>query len=239
MSGETNSTHEVKQSPETTTPSTGDMLNTFIAVLREPAKFFSGMPQTGGIGHPLSFMVVMGVISGSVRALLGLSGLLPGMGIAMALGAIILAPIFITIFGFIGTAILFIIWKILGSERDFETAYRCVAYGSAISPVTQVLMAIPYLGVLLALAWWTLILVQASTKVHRIRQGVATTVFVIFAVLMAGFSIRAQFAARRMENALRNAQLNDRDAKDRAKAMQQLDKLFEKMGKAAQQQSGQ
>lgn len=233
---ENNSTQNGKQVPEDAAPFAEGMINTFISVLRQPAKFFSEMPRTGGIGQPLVFMIVISVISGLVRALLGLTGLLPGLETAMALASIILAPILITIFGFIVAAILFIIWKIMGSEHNFETAYRCIAYGSAISPVTQVLMAIPYLGIVLALAWWTFILVVASTKVHGIRQGVAATVFMIFAVLMAGFSVSAQYAGRRMEAALHNAQNNKQYSKDPAKAMRDLGNMLKQMGKTAQHQ---
>lgn len=212
------------------------MFDTFFKVVRNPAAFFHGMPRSGGFAQPLIFMVVMGVASGLIKAILGVAGLLPGMHIALALTSIVLAPIFIVIFGFIGAAILFVIWKLMGSEQDYETAYRCIAYGSAISPLTQLLMAIPYLGVILVMAWWTLILVVASTNVHQVRKGIATAVFSILAVLMAGFSISAQIAAHRMESALHRATFKNGNVKDPAKAMQQLGKMFEQMGKATQEQ---
>jgi uncharacterized membrane protein YdjX (TVP38/TMEM64 family) len=38
-------------------------------------------------------------------------------------GAIIFMPIAVAIGSFIGAAILFVIWKLMGSQEDYETAY--------------------------------------------------------------------------------------------------------------------
>ncbi|HKK05371.1 MAG TPA: Yip1 family protein [Gammaproteobacteria bacterium] len=223
-------------------PSAAGIVQTVIAVITRPSEYFEAMPRNGGFVQPLIFMVVMGVAAGLVHAVLGLLGLLPGVSAAMALAAIVLAPILIAIFGFVGAAILFVIWKLMGSEQDFETAYRCTAYGSAISPVTQILSVIPYLGTVLGLAWWTFILVTASTRVHRIRQGVAAAVFGIIALLLAVASVGAEMAARRMQSVLeqetqqlRSGTANGQDA---GQAMQDLGKMLQKLGKNAKQGDG-
>lgn len=243
MSEEMNTTPADTQAGGGSAPSAAGIVSTFMAVVTRPGEFFTAMPRTGGFVQPLIFMIVMGVAAGIVRAVLGILGLVHGLPMAMALASIILTPIFVVIFGFIGAAILFVIWKIMGSEQDFETAYRCTAYGGAISPITQLFAVIPYLGSVLALAWWTLILVLASTRVHKIRQGVAATVFGIIAVLLALASIGAQITARRMESALNNAQNKmqygqDGTKQDPGKAMQDLGKMLQKMGKDAQSQGG-
>src|SRR3989338_1047508 len=119
---------------------------TAIKVLTSPAAFFREMPKTGGFVEPLVFMVVMGVISGLIQAALSLLGLSIAGGIAMGLAAIIMMPIFIAIFGFVGAAILFVIWKLMGSQESYETAYRCGAYISAFAPIAAVLSIIPYIG---------------------------------------------------------------------------------------------
>lgn len=243
MSEEMNTTSADTQTGGGSAPSAAGIVGTFIAVVTRPGEFFTAMPRTGGFVQPLIFMIIMGVAGGIVRAVLGMLGLVHGLAVAMALASIVLTPILVVIFGFIGAAILFVIWKLMGSEQDFETAYRCTAYGSAISPITQVFAVIPYLGAVLALAWWTLILVLASTRVHQIRQGVAATVFGIIAVIFAVVSVGAQIAARRMENALNNAQNQmqygqDGAKQDPGKAMQNLGKMLEKRGKNAQSQGG-
>lgn len=242
MSDDTNITSESTPSGGHDLPSAAGIIQTFIAVITRPAEYFAAMPRNGGFVQPLIFMVVMGVAAGIVHAVLGLLGLLPGVAGAMALAAIILAPILIVIFGFVGAAILFVIWKIMGSEQSFETAYRCAAYGSAISPLTQLLAIIPYLGAVLGLAWWTLILVVASTRVHKIRQGVAAAVFGIIAVVLALASVGAEMAARRMQTALEQAgqqlQSGSANSRDADKAMQDMSKMLQRIGKNAQQGGG-
>ena len=54
---------------------------------------------------------------------------------------IIFMPIAVAIGSFIGGAILFIIWKLMGSQEDYETAYRCGAYLMALAPITAIIGA--------------------------------------------------------------------------------------------------
>lgn len=218
-------------------PAPSGIVPTFVAVVTRPAEFFSAMPRTGGYAQPLIFMVVMGVAGGLIRAVLGMLGLLTAGSTATALTGIILAPVLILIFGFIGAAILFIIWKMMGSQRDFETAYRCVAYGSAISPLTQFLMLIPYLGIVLALGWWAFILVAASNQVHDVGRSVAITVFGGIAAVLALAGIGMQLTAQRMMNSLTRTQhqLQLDQTRDPAKAAQDLGKLLQQMQKASGQ----
>ncbi|MEJ2346411.1 MAG: YIP1 family protein [Gammaproteobacteria bacterium] len=223
-----------------TVPAVSGIVKTFLAVVTGPSEFFAQMPRTGGYAEPLVFMVAMGVAAGLVRALLGMFGLIHGLSFLMAFAAIFIAPILIVIFGFVGAALLFVVWKLMGSERDFETAYRCTAYAGGISPVAQLLMVIPYLGIVLALAWWALILVLASTQVHQIRQATAATVFGAIAALLAVMGLGAQFAAHRMETVLTNAQhqmqLRGDGAQSAGKAMQDLGNALEKMNHSRQGQ---
>ena len=88
------------------------------------------MPKSGGFVEPLVFMVSMGVVSGVIQSVLALVGLSFAASFAMAIASIIIVPIMTGIFGFVGGAILFVIWKIMGSEQSFETAYRCGAYAA-------------------------------------------------------------------------------------------------------------
>lgn len=220
------------------------ILPIFFAVVLHPGDFFAAMPRNGGYIQPLLFMVVMGAAAGVVRAVLGMTGLAGNISTAMALAAIVITPLLIAILGFVVAAVLFVLWRIMGSEQDFETAYRCTAYGSAISPVTQLLAVIPYAGLLLNLAWWTIILVAASVQAHRIRRTAAAAVFGIIAVLFAVVGVGSEIAARRMTAELHQAQHNlkygNGDSQDAGKAMQELGTMLQQMGQAAQRhpQSG-
>jgi len=45
---------------------------TAIRIITQPAAFFREMPKTGGFVEPLIFMVVIGVVSGLIQAVLSL-----------------------------------------------------------------------------------------------------------------------------------------------------------------------
>jgi hypothetical protein len=168
------------------------------AVITSPAEFFRAMPRGGGFGDPLVFMVVMGVIAGLVQAVLGLVHLGVRVSIGMAIASVVVTPIGALIGGFIGAAILFVIWKLMGSQQSYETAYRCGAYMSAVMPITVVLGIIPWVGTLVGLAWACWLLIIASVEVHSIKAKTAQLVFGIIAALLALMSISAQITARRM-----------------------------------------
>jgi hypothetical protein len=180
------------------------ILNTAIAVITKPAEFFRGMAKSGGFGEPLVFLVVMGVIGGVIRALLGVFHLGMVGSTVMALASIVIVPIAVLIFGFIGAAILFVIWKVMGSNESYETAYRCTAFAAAISPITAVLDIIPFVGGLIGTAWMLFLLVNASVEVHKIAAKTAWMVFGIIAVILATMSTCSQLAARRMKKEMGN-----------------------------------
>lgn len=159
-----------------------NMLESIPALAREvilnPVQFYSStMKKSGGYIEPLVFMVVMAAVSGVILAIFGLIGLGPSGFLAMGFVGIIMLPIMVAIFGFIGAAIAFVIWKIMGSEEDFETAYRCVAYSYAYAPVAAVVAGIPYLGTVVSSLWPMALLAIASIHVHRIAEKIAWAVF--------------------------------------------------------------
>lgn len=175
------------------------ILNAAIAVITKPAEFFRGMAKSGGFGEPLVFLVVMGVIGGVIRALLGVFHFGVVGSTLAAVASIIVVPIAVLIFGFIVAAILFVIWKLMGSNESYETAYRCAAYSAAISPITAVLDIIPFAGSLIGLAWGLFLLVNASVEVHKIAAKTAWMVFGIITAIMALMSTCGQLTARRIQ----------------------------------------
>ena len=180
-------------------------------VITNPTRFFRNMPTSGGFAEPLIFVAAMGIISGILQALLGGIGLGYGGSFTVTLLSIIFVPLATVIFGFVGAAILFIIWKIMGSQNSYETAYRCGAYAGGIAPATTLLAVIPYLGTILGLLWMTYIIVVASQEVHQIKAKTAWIVFGILGALAAISSIGSQHAARQ--------------------AVQEMDKWENNMGK--------
>jgi hypothetical protein len=170
---------------------------TVIKVITDPIGFFRYMQRGGGYVEPLLFMVVMGVISGILQTILNLVGL-GSAGAMFALGtSIILVPIMVVIFSFIGAGIMFVIWKLLGSHQSYECAYRCIAYAGAISPITTVLSMIPYIGPLIGIGWMTFLMVAASVEVHEVQPKMAWIVFGILAGVLALGSVSSQLTARK------------------------------------------
>ncbi len=180
------------------------MLETMKNVVSDPAEFFRQMPTSGGFTEPLIFVIAMGIISGIIQALLGIVGFGYAGSSGAALLSIVFIPLAALIFGFVGAAFLFIIWKIMGSQHSYETAYRCGAYTGAIVPFTTLLAAIPYLGTILGVLWMTYILVLASQEVHHLKAKTAWIVFGILGALSAFSSIGSQHAARQAAQEIEN-----------------------------------
>jgi len=180
------------------------ILNTAVEVISNPAGFFHDMNKTGGFVEPLIFMMAIGGIAGIIRVIMAVVG--PGFSISFsqAIASIIIAPIFAGIFGFAGAGILFIIWKIMGSQQSFETAYRCSAYAGGIVPVTTVLGIIPFLGPILNLVWMTYLLVTASVEVHKLNQKISWLVFGAICAVFILIIISSQLAVRRINSEMGN-----------------------------------
>ncbi|MGA7826367.1 MAG: YIP1 family protein [Geobacteraceae bacterium] len=209
---------------------------TAIKVVTTPAVFFREMPKFGGFVEPLVFMVIMGVISGLISGLLqaisSLLGLHLFVGTQMGVAAIVFMPIMFAlgsaVFGFVSAAILFVIWKLMGSEESFETAYRCVAYLAALSPITALLGIIPYLGGAIGFVVFCFYLVTASVQSHGIAPQRAWVVFGILAAIFVVFSVSAQIAARRFARNMEQAAESWKGASDEMqKAAEEMQKKME------------
>jgi hypothetical protein len=211
---------------------------TAINVLTSPSEFFREMPKTGGFVEPLVFMIAMGVVAGLLQSILSVLRFHVGAGMAMGLGSVIILPIMIGIFGFVGAAILFLIWKLTGSQESYETAYRCGAYIGVLTPISVLLHLIPFVGAAASVFLMTFFLVTASVAVHNIPSRKAWLVFGIIGGLLVFFSVSAEFAARRFA---RQAAEYQKQAEEAVKIMQkqteELQKQTELFRKQAEEAS--
>lgn len=151
--------------------------------------------------YPVIFVVVMAAITGlivSLTTLIGLGNAMMASGMAMA--SIILLPIFAVIGSFIGAAIVFVIWKLMGSEKDYEVAYRCIAYSMAIGPIVAIISIIPYLGTIVKSLWAMFLLFTASVEVHKLKASTAKIVFGILAAIGVLFGMSSEKAVRSMQS---------------------------------------
>jgi hypothetical protein len=209
---------------------------TAMNVLTSPSSFFREMPKTGGFVEPLIFMVIMGVISGLIQTIFSIISLNVAGGMAMGIASIILVPIFAAIFGFVGAAILFILWKLLGSQESYETAYRCGAYLSVLMPVITVLGLVPYLGSAVGIALYVYFLVIASVEVHNVPSQKAWLVFGIIGAILIIMNVSGQMTARKASReAAKFKEKMEETSKTMKKQAEQMQKQTEDIQKQAEE----
>jgi hypothetical protein len=205
---------------------------TALRVVAQPAAFFREMPKKGGFIKPLVFTAAVAVLSGLLQALQGLLHLNVARGAAAGFASIVLIPVMTAIFSFVGAAILFVIWKLMGSQEDYEAAYRCGAALSALGPITTVLGVIPYLGSAASLLIMVYYLVAASVETHKIGSRKAWTVFGALGAALIVLSLSGQYAARRFSSEMtRSANRAAGQSEEMKKQIEELQKQFEEISK--------
>lgn len=177
----------------------GDIIAEAKKVITNPIGFYQNMPAEGGYPKPLIFVVVMSAITGLLITIFAVLGLNAGTMAAggMAMGALIMMPIMGVIGSFIGAAIMFVIWKLMGSDKNFETAYRCVAYATVTMPVMTLLAIIPYVATVIRTLWGAFLMYAASIGVHNIKAQTAKLVFGILAAIGVVYGLSAENTARK------------------------------------------
>lgn len=193
-----------------------------LKVITSPAAFFREMPKTGGFSDPLLFMVIMGGLSGIVQAVVTILGLKAGFSVGMAILSIVLLPILFGIFGFIGAAILFFIWKFMGSQESYETSYRCLAYLCALTPLTTLLGIIPYAGSLLSIILIVYFYVVMSVETHKVASQRAWLVFGTLGLIVFLLNMGAGLTQLRID-------------REKARYEKQLEETTREMRKSAEE----
>jgi hypothetical protein len=177
----------------------GVIFRTARQVVTQPVAFFQSMPTSGGYANPVIFVLVMAAVSGlvmSVYAMFGGSTMTQGLGLAGTIFSVFLVPVFVVIGSFFAAIVLFILWKLMGSTGDFQTAYRCLAFSSAILPIVAVASIVPYLGQALHTVWGTLLMIVASQQVHKISRNKALVVFGVLGALSLYSSMSSEYRVR-------------------------------------------
>lgn len=154
-----------------------------IKLIVKPVEFFQTIPKARGWIDPLLYVVVVTML-GVVLSAFGWA-LSHGVGFH-AFGRffmmLIIMPLIAVILSFFIAGVYFAIWSFMGSSEDYETSYRCMAYMLILLPISILLSAVPYLG-LLGIAWWLYLMVIATREVHKLPVRPALLVFGIIAAL--------------------------------------------------------
>jgi hypothetical protein len=196
-------------------------------VITDPAGFYGEMPKSGGFMEPYIFMAGMALITAVIQIVLSTVVGIP-FPLFAVVAYIIIMPVAMLIFGFISAAIVFIIWKILGSQETFETSYRCLAYACAILPVGAVLEFIPYAGEVIGLVWITYLMVVASTEVHKVKARPAWMVFGAICVVFSLISIVNDYLGRKMVSEIGIEEMKEMSPEEFGEAMDEaMEKIIE------------
>ncbi len=175
-----------------------DILEKARTVLTAPGAFYRQMPKSGGFLEPMLFMIVMAIVGVIIFIALGFLGLGILSALGVGIGSMIFMPIMAVVGSFIGAGIMFVIWKLMGTQEPFEVAYRCVAYASAIYPVTALIGLLPYLGSIAGIAWGMYLMFVATKEVHQLNEKTASMVFGIMGFILIVSNVTSEMAARRM-----------------------------------------
>jgi len=132
----------------------GNFVSTWKSVIIHPNDFFRDMPTSGGYRDPLVFAVINYIIYAIIASTSNLvqirslveSGVIPGSMVAisyvMSLVGLIFTPVFSIIGLFIGAAIYFICFKMVGGSGSYEGTFRISAYASAVTVISGVLVVV-------------------------------------------------------------------------------------------------
>lgn len=201
------------------------VINDAISVIQNPVGFYQKMAKSGGYAEPVIFVIVMAVITGII---FGILSIVTGIPIVAALGMLIVMPLFVVIGSFISAAIFFVIWKLMGSEYNYEMAYRCIAYSMALMPIMAVLSFIPYAAIIGTL-WAMYLLFVASTEAHGLNRNTA----MIVCGVLAALGVISNIAGERAQQQLSGLQSQLEEATGGLGGLEGLEDMSpEEMGEA-------
>jgi hypothetical protein len=179
---------------------TKGLVNAFIEtlqmVLSRPVAAFTAMKREGGLGEPLFYAVIGGTLGMAFAVIYNfvlrsltpfgdrhgaLAHLLGGLGWILLL---ILAPLFVVIGTFIGSAILHVCLMIVGgAKQSFETTFRVICFvEGSVSP----LLVIPFCGGLIAGIWKIVLYCIGLARAHETDTGRAVIAVLLPLIICCG-----------------------------------------------------
>ena len=197
-------------------------------VILQPAVFFQTMPRSGGFLAPLIFLLVMTVIYAVIVTVITAVSI--GEFVGAALFGILLGLVLIVIGAFVTSAILCVIWMMMGSKERFEASFRIVCYTSSIWPISAVLIIVPYLGTAVWVVWGTWLIILASLHLHHLPRNKSIAVFGIVGAIFLALSLAGEHAGQRSMQQIEAIQdqiegLDPSNPEDAAKIRDLMEKL--------------
>lgn len=177
------------------TRKTQPLFENALKVIKTPIGFYRQMPKEGGLTEPALFLAAMTFV-GFLIMLIGKALILRSTDVTGGIIMLIVIPTIIIALSFVVAVILLAIWKILGSEENYETAYRSMAYTYAVLPISSLLVFIPVIGAMIGTVWIAYLLIVASVHVHRIKPSLAWLVWGLITLLFIGVNFSFDLGSR-------------------------------------------
>jgi hypothetical protein len=174
------------------------LFETVRLVLLEPKAAFAAMKQTGGLGGPLFFFVLIGTVGGVAgifyQAVFNSveSGASPEqqavaamLTSTVAIGlTIMLLPVFLAVLAFVSAGLVHLALIIVGgANRPFEATFRVACYAGGATAVLQLL---PICGAIVASVWNFVCMVIGLSEVHKIGKGRAAVAVLLPSIICCG-----------------------------------------------------
>lgn len=164
-----------------------DYIETWKEVILRPTDFFRKMQTTGGYAEPLTFAAISYIIYGLLVAFFDrgmMENMYGGMGVrgfgfSTIITIVIMIPIMGIIFLFIGAAVLYFIYKLLGGAGTYEGTLRFMSYATAV----QVLSWIPILGFIVGL-YRVYLYIVGGMFVHNVSMGKSAIAVLLPTILL-------------------------------------------------------
>jgi hypothetical protein len=176
-----------------------DYIETWKDIVQRPSDFYKNMPTTGGFADPLTFAAISYIIYGLLTALFnrGMSmGDISGaseFNFSIMLTSMIAKPILGIIFLFIGGAILYMIYKLLGGTGSYEGTMRFMSYATAVTVISW----IPLIGWIIGI-YEVYLNIVGGTFVHNVSMGKSAIAVIIDLILLTivGFLLAMAIASQ-------------------------------------------
>ncbi|AKB34634.1 hypothetical protein MSSAC_0044 [Methanosarcina siciliae C2J] len=182
-----------------------DYIETWKEVIQRPSDFYRRMPTTGGYNEPITFAALSYLIywlltalfnRGMMRGMYGYGGIIE-FGFSTAIITAVVALFISIISVFIGAAILYVIYKVLGGSGTYEGTVRFISYATAVMVVSW----IPFIGWIFGLYGIYLYIVGGMVvhDVSMVKSAIAVllpiVVIILLAVIAAMFVVSSIFSA--------------------------------------------
>lgn len=154
-----------------------------VDLFRAPKTLLRSMTKEGGYGKPIVYALLWQYVASLVGLLVGLIQPVPmPMGMIGKVMLFFLMPPLTILMGFVFAGIFFVIWHLMGSSLNYQTAFRFWALLAPLAVASAVLRVVPLVG-LVVTGYYFFLLVTASVEIHAIRPTKAWTVWgILFAV---------------------------------------------------------